>query len=165
MTPASLATSATDTSATAAPSAMAVQTPGITRLVARALRLSCPHCGGRGIFQSFFALRSTCPSCGLRLERGESDYFVGAYLFNLIAVELILFFCVCGFVWFTWPNPPWDAITYVTGFLMLAGCVLCYPFAKTTWLAVDLAIRPLTAEELAWHREGGEMGERELPHL
>jgi uncharacterized protein (DUF983 family) len=137
----------------------------VFQLMTRALRLHCPHCGGARIFASFSQLKPNCPSCGLRLERGESDYFVGAYLFNLIAVELILFFCVCGFVFFTWPDPPWDAITYVTALLMLSGCVLCYPFAKTTWLAVDLAIRPLTREELQWHQEGGDVGDRELPHL
>jgi uncharacterized protein (DUF983 family) len=137
----------------------------ITQLMTRAMRLRCPHCGGKRIFASFFQLKSNCPSCGLRLERGEADYFVGAYLFNLIAVELILFVCVCGFVFITWPDPPWDLITYVTGFLMLAGCIGCYPFAKTTWLAVDLAIRPLTSEELQWHQEGGEVGDRELPHI
>lgn len=146
---------------------LAMDLPRVTtwQLLSRALRLRCPHCGGGKIFASFFQTKRHCPTCGLRMERGESDYFVGAYLFNLIAVELILFFCVCAFVFITWPNPPWDAITYVTGFLMLAGCLLCYPFAKTTWLAVDLAIRPLTAEELRWHQEGGDVGERELPHI
>jgi len=142
-------------------------TPGPTtsRLMARALLLRCPNCGGRGLFASFFALKPSCPTCGLRIERGESDYFVGAYLFNLIAVELILFFCVCGFVIVTWPDVPWDLLTYVTGALMLAGCFLCYPFAKMTWLAVDLAIRPLSAEELRWHHDGGDLGDRELPHV
>jgi uncharacterized protein (DUF983 family) len=134
-------------------------------MFARALLLRCPHCGSKGIFRDFFHLKEQCPRCGLRLERGEGDYFVGAYLFNLIAVELILFFCVCGFVWITWPDPPWDIITYVTAFLMLSGCVLCYPFSKTTWLAVDMAVRPLSNEELHWHRESGEAGDRELPHL
>ncbi len=139
--------------------------PSFSRLVLRALQLRCPHCGGRQIFASFFELKERCPTCGIRLERGEKDYFVGAYLFNLIAVELILFFCVCGFVYVTWPDPPWDLITYVTAFLMLSGCVFCYPFAKTTWLAVDLGIRPLSPEELDWHREGGDVGDRELPHV
>lgn len=139
--------------------------PGVGRLLGRALRLRCPHCGGKGIFASFFKLREHCPSCGLRLERGEGDYFVGAYLFNLIAVELILFFCVCGFVYVTWPDPPWDLITGVTAVLMLSGCVVCYPFSKTTWLAVDIAIRPLSPEELNWHVAGGGVGDRELPHL
>jgi uncharacterized protein (DUF983 family) len=140
-----------------------VSQPSVTQLVSRALQLRCPHCGGRKIFASVFELKECCPTCGILLERGEKDYFVGAYLFNLIAVELILFFCVCGFVYVTWPDPPWDLITYVTAFLMLSGCVGCYPFAKTTWLAVDLAIRPLSLEELHWHRAGGDVGDRELP--
>ena len=144
---------------------LSVPRPSLTQLIGRALRLRCPHCGGRKIFASFFELKESCPTCGIRLERGEKDYFVGAYLFNLIAVELILFICVCGFVYFTWPDPPWDLITYVTAVLMLSGCVLCYPFAKTTWLAVDLAIRPLTPEELHWHHDGGDVGDRELPHI
>ena len=144
---------------------MTFQRAPLRSLLWRALRLRCPHCGGKGMFAGFFTLKEHCPSCGLRLERGEGDYFVGAYLFNLIAVELILFFCVCGFVYFTWPDPPWDLITYVTAFLMLSGCVLCYPFSKTTWLAVDIAIRPLSAEELNWHALDGDVGDRELPHL
>lgn len=122
--------------------------PSFARLLWRAVRLRCPHCGGKKIFASLFELKDRCPTCGMQLERGEQDYFVGAYLFNLIAVELILFFSVCGFVFVTWPNPPWDVITYTTAVLMLSGCVFCYPFAKTTWLAVDLAIRPLADEEL-----------------
>ncbi len=130
---------------------MTVARMSLRTLLWRALRLRCPHCGSKGLFDGFFTLRPHCPSCGLRLERGEGDYFVGAYLVNLIAVELILFFCVCGFVYVTWPDPPWDLITYVTAFLMLSGCVLCYPFSKTTWLAVDIAIRPLSADELNWH--------------
>jgi len=139
--------------------------PGMWRMLARALLLRCPHCGGRGIFASLFELRATCPTCGMRLQRGEQDYFVGAYLFNLIAVELILFFVVCGFVYVTWPDPNWDLITWVTAVLMLSGCVLCYPFSKTTWLAVDLMIRPMSPEELNWHHEGSETLDRELPQI
>lgn len=137
--------------------------PGSWRMLGRALLLRCPHCGGRGIFASLFELKDRCPTCGMRLERGEKDYFVGAYLFNLIAVELILFFVVCGFVWVTWPDPNWDLITWTTAVLMLSGCVFCYPFSKTTWLAVDLMIRPMSPEELDWHHDGSETLDRELP--
>ena len=45
--------------------------PGLGRLLRRALLLKCPHCGGGGIFESFFKLKAHCPTCGLRLERGE----------------------------------------------------------------------------------------------
>lgn len=139
--------------------------PTRTTMILRALMLRCPHCGGKGIFETFFTLKKQCPTCGLRMERGESDYFVGAYLFNLCMVELILYIGVFVFVYITWPNPPWDLIMWVTAVLMIAGCFLCYPFAKATWLAVDLAIRPLTPEELDWHTEDGSVGDRVLPQL
>lgn len=139
--------------------------PSRKRMIGRALLLRCPHCGGRNIFKSAFTLREQCPTCGLRLERGESDYFVGAYLFNLCMVELILYVGVFAFIIATWPDPPWELIKWVTAGLMIAGCFICYPFAKATWLAVDLSIRPLTPEELDWHTQRGVFGDRVLPHI
>src|ERR1700722_17648025 len=59
-------------------------------LLWRAILLRCPNCGKRGIFKSMFELRPACPHCGMRFDRGEDDYWIGTYLFNLIAVELIL---------------------------------------------------------------------------
>ena len=47
-------------------------------------------------------------------------------------------------VWATWPAPPWDALTWGGGALMLAMPFLCYPFSKTVFLAFDLAFRPPT---------------------
>lgn len=137
----------------------------MTTLIGRAVRLRCPHCGGRKIFATMFALKPHCPTCGLLLERGEDDYFLGAYLLNLIVVEVILFLSVCGFIYVTWPDPPWTLITYVTTALVLAGCVICYPFSKTLWLAVDIAIRPVTPEELNWHTDSSAGALRERPQL
>jgi uncharacterized protein (DUF983 family) len=132
-------------------------------LLWRAIRLRCPNCGGRGIFQSWFTLKAVCPTCGLRLERGEDDYFLGAYLFNLVAVEIILWAIIFGVLWATLPNPPWLWLQYGAAAAVLVGAFVCYPFAKTTWLAVDLALRPLTPEELAWHRRQGSPDEPNLP--
>lgn len=132
-------------------------------MLGRALRLSCPNCGARPIFASFGRLAHQCPHCGLRPERGESDYFIGAYLINLIAVELLLALAVLVVVMLTWPSPPWTVLTWGTAVLMLAGAVGCYPFAKTLFLAADLIIRPLSPEELAWHWDDGALGDRVLP--
>lgn len=138
---------------------------GTLRMLGRAALLRCPHCGGGEIFRTMFALKTHCPTCGLRLERGEGDYFVGAYFFNLIFVEGILYVSVLGYIALTYPDINWDLITWISAIGMLAGCVLCYPFSKVTWLAVDIAIRPVSPEELAWHQASGLPGERELPHI
>ena len=117
------------------------------KLLGRALLLQCPNCGHRGLFTGFFELKERCPHCGILLERGESDYFLGAYTLNLIAVEILL---AVGFVvvmLVTWPNPPWNGMEYGGVALSIAGAILCYPFAKTTWLAVDLMFRPAHRED------------------
>ena len=124
------------------------QRPSNLRLLARALARRCPNCGASGIFASYTELRDQCPRCGLRLHRGESDYFIGAYLLNLVAVELLFAFLLAVVVVATYPNTPWDLIQYGGLALMIVGAVACYPFAKAIWLAVDLIFRPMTDEDL-----------------
>ena len=93
------------------------------------------------------ALLLRCPNCGILLERGESDYFLGAYTLNLIAVEGLLALGFVVVMYATWPDPPWDALEYGGVVLSILGAVLCYPFAKTIWLAVDLIFRPPHRED------------------
>ena len=117
------------------------------RLLGRALLLRCPNCGHGGLFTGFFNTKERCPNCGILLERGEPDYFIGAYTLNLIAVEILLAGVFLVVVWVTAPNPPWNALQYGGVVLSIAGAVLCYPFAKTTWLAIDLIFRPPHRED------------------
>jgi uncharacterized protein (DUF983 family) len=133
-------------------------------MVLRALARRCPNCGSPGIFSSYTELRESCPTCGLRLHRGEADYFIGAYLLNLVAVELLFAAVLAVWAMATYPETPWKLIQWTSLVLIVVGAVVSYPFAKSLWLAADLIFRPLSAEELAWHREGG-APDRELPHL
>ncbi|MFL5593044.1 MAG: DUF983 domain-containing protein [Gemmatimonadaceae bacterium] len=128
------------------------QHPDISRqspwkLLGRALILRCPNCGGGKLFTGFFAMKERCPTCGILLERGEADYFLGGYTLNLIAVEVLLALAFLAVLLITWPNPPWTALEYGGVGLSILGAVFCYPFAKTTWLAVDLIFRPPHRED------------------
>ena len=138
--------------------------PSNLRMLLRALARRCPNCGAPGIFRSYTELRESCPRCGLRLQRGESDYFIGAYLLNLVAVELLFALLLAVVVIATYPDTPWVLLQWSGLVLIVAGAVLCYPFAKGVWLAADLMFRPMTERELHWHREQGD-ADRELPHL
>jgi uncharacterized protein (DUF983 family) len=117
------------------------------RLLGRALLLRCPNCGRGGLFFGFFNMRERCPNCGILLARGEADYFIGAYTLNLIAVETLLALGFVIVVVATWPHPPWLALQVGGVVLSVLGAVGCYPFAKTTWLAVDLIFRPPVRED------------------
>ena len=136
------------------------------RMIVRALLLRCPNCGARGIFAGYTKLRERCPNCGLRLQRGESDYFIGAYLLNLVAVEIVFAVVLATIVILTYPNTPWTLVQWGGLVLMIAGAILCYPFSTVLWLAADLIFRPVSAEEMAWHkRDGSPDSGKELPHL
>ena len=77
-----------------------------------------------------------------RLDRGEPGYQVGAYMFNLIAAELVFVAAMVGIVLATWPEPPWELLTWGGAALMVLLPVVFYPFAKTLFLAFDLVFRP-----------------------
>ena len=118
-------------------------------LLGRALRLRCPNCGARDIFGSWGKLRQRCPECGLWLERGEGDYYLGAYMVALMAVEGLF---AIGFVLIlviTWPDPPWEVIQWGGALVLAAGVIVCYPYSKTIWLAIDLMFRPVTLDDLS----------------
>ena len=119
------------------------------KTVLRALRLRCPNCGGGPIFVTWSRLVPNCPVCGLGLERGEQGYWLGAYFFNLMAVETVFSVWVPGFLWLTWPSPPWGVFQITTILLMVIFPIFFFPYSKTLFLAFDLFIRPPSDDDFA----------------
>jgi uncharacterized protein (DUF983 family) len=112
------------------------------RLLARAALLRCPNCGGASALRSWCDLRERCPACGLRFDRGEEGYHLGAVLFNLIAAEIFFVVGLVIVVVLTWPHPPWNGIFWGGIALMIFLPILFLPFSRTVWLAFDLIFRP-----------------------
>ena len=117
------------------------------KLLARALRLRCPNCGGGPVFVTWSRLVPNCPVCGLGFERGEQGYWLGAYFFNLMAVETVFAVWVVGVLFWTWPNPSWAFLQVSTLTLMLIVPVAFFPYSKTLFLAFDLLVRPPEEED------------------
>ena len=122
-------------------------------LFSRALRLRCPHCGGGPIFVTWSRLVPNCPVCGLGLERGEEGYWLGAYFFNLMAVETVFSVWVVGFLLLTWPDTPWGLFQATTIALMLVVPFAFFPYSKTLFLAFDLLVRPPSEEDFVLPHE------------
>lgn len=116
-------------------------------LLWRAIKRNCPNCGRKEVFESYFKMKERCPKCGMLLERGEGDYFLGAYTLNLFAVEAILAAAFVIAMAVTWPTPPWDALQWGGAALAVIVPVVSYPFTKTAWLALDLIFRPPKRED------------------
>ena len=109
----------------------------------RALTLRCPRCGGSGILRTWLRLRDRCATCGLALERGErSDFWIGAYVFNLVIGEVIALGVPVGWMIIAAPNVPWARIEFVAIVLCVTLPILFFPFSRLLWLAWDLSFRP-----------------------
>lgn len=121
--------------------------PPVRALFYRAVRLRCPNCGGGPVFVTWSRLVPNCPVCGLGFERGEQGYWLGAYFFNLMAVETVFSVWVVGFLLWTWPDPPWGFFQVSTILLMLVVPFAFFPYSKTLFLAFDLLVRPPTEED------------------
>ena len=129
------------------PEDQTVTRPGAAQLIQRALLLRCPSCGKGRVLLSWLRMRSRCPECNLRLDRGESDYFVGAYMVNLIVAELIVVAGMLVALFVTWPDVPWDALKWALACTMVPAPFVTFPFSRTLWLAIDLMFRPASIED------------------
>ena len=118
---------------------------------ARAITLRCPHCGGRGLFRHWFAMKEACPTCGLSLTISNS---VGANLLNLVAAEFLLMIVLATVLVSSWPNPPWDLLQYGAPLLMLIAPLALYPVSKSLFVAFDLALHPSAQPDIRVHGVG-----------
>ena len=130
------------------------------RLLARGLTRRCPHCGERKVFETWFRLAERCPSCAARLER-EPGFFLGAYFLNICVTQAALV-VLLGTTFAITRDPPVVPLLVAGAAICLVVPVLAYPFAKTTWAALHLAMAPLEPDEeadAAAHRfERGDAG-------
>lgn len=133
------------------PSLPGVERAAPTKMIWRGARRRCGRCGAKKIFRTWFQLHERCPRCGYRFER-EEGFFTGVYLVNYALTAVLL--VVEIFVFLLWTSSqggdvalwPWLLGGAVIAIVMP---LLGYPYAKSTWAAIDLAARPLDPVEEA----------------
>jgi len=121
----------------------------------RALRRRCPNCGAGPVTVRWFGLVRACPGCGLLLERGETDYFLGAIVFNMAFAEGLFAVGVLAVLIATSPHPPWTAMYVGGATAMILAPIALYPYSKLCWLAFDLLFRPPRSEDFGQRRDDG----------
>jgi uncharacterized protein (DUF983 family) len=135
-----------------------VEKASFTRMVGRALLRRCPRCGGRGAwFSGWFRREPRCRTCGYRYERQEG-FMLGAVTINtIITFGLLLAVLVVGMV-LSYPDIAVAPIVIGCVAVAVVVPVVVFPITHTIWGAVDLAMHPLTPEEVAdadAHRPAG----------
>ncbi len=121
--------------------------PQLIRLIGRAVRLRCPHCGRASVFAAWFRRHERCGACGFRFARTGDDYFTGAMFFNLVLAEGIFAIGMLAVVLLSWPDVPWDRLTYGAVAGMVLAPILLHPYSQVIFLTLDVVIRPVRAAE------------------
>ncbi len=94
-------------------------------------------------------MNETCHRCGLTFERIEG-HWIGAIGINTIVSFGILLLSLAVSFAVTIPDIP--VVPLVIGHVILAvvAPIVFFPLSRTLWTAVDIAMRPLEADEVDW---------------
>ena len=117
-------------------------------MLLRGLIRHCPRCGSGHLFQRWFRMVPACPGCGHRFDRRpEEGFFLGAMTLNIAATEGMLLLVLAAYTVSIGGGHRFPLAVIVP--IALAAAVLVpilfYPFSKTLWAAIDLALRPVNA--------------------
>ncbi|MGQ0678414.1 MAG: DUF983 domain-containing protein [Actinomycetota bacterium] len=105
---------------------------------------SCPVCGSRGLFRSWFELKSHCPGCAHQFSQ-EEGFYIGAFALNIVIAEGLLLLCIGTYIVISAGNPsvdlPVGPFALAAVLAAVAGPIIFYPFSRTLWIAIDLIVR------------------------
>ena len=107
------------------------------RALFRGLTRRCPSCGQGKLFRRWFTLAERCPRCGLVFER-EEGAFLGSLAINYGVTGVSTIATIGVMLARSLPDPSIFTITATAILMTLFLPLLFYPFAKTTWAAIDL---------------------------
>jgi len=119
----------------------------VPRLLGRGLTRRCPVCGASGLFQRWFTIRERCPRCDFPLEQRIEGHWMGALGMNTIVSFGALFVTMTAGLIITYPDIAVGPLIAVTVTVAVVVPLVFYPFSKTLWSAVDLAMRPLEPDD------------------
>ena len=122
--------------------------PSFWLMLWRGVRRKCPRCGTGRVFRHWFKMVERCPTCHLRFER-ERDFWLGAYVINLAVTEGLLIVALLVYVFRAVSDPETPSTPVIVAALVFAtgAPLLFFPFSRTIWAAIDLAMRPVPSDE------------------
>ena len=119
-------------------------------MLCRGLIRRCAHCGQPGaFFVSWFKTQDRCRGCNLLWQRNTQGFVLGALAINFVLTGGALIVTLVIGVVASYPDLAiFELLVSTVGVTLLVG-IFGYPISYTTWLAVDLIMRPVESGELA----------------
>ena len=129
---------------------MAQNSPSVLRMLCRGLIRRCANCGEPGaFFISWFKTQDHCRGCKLLWQRNTQGFALGALAINFVLTGGALIATLVIGVVTSYPDLAiFELLVSTVGVTLFVG-IFGYPISYTTWLAVDLIMRPVESGELA----------------
>ena len=115
-------------------------------LLKRGFRRRCAVCGRKKLFRRWVIMLEECPRCGFRFQRAPGQW-LGSWFLNICVAQMAVALVLIIGVAITWPEPPMWTLGGLDLLAALAVPFLFFPFSRTLWTAIDLAMRPLEFDE------------------
>jgi uncharacterized protein (DUF983 family) len=114
-------------------------TPSASRAILRGAAKRCPRCGQGHLFSAWFTLAAVCPRCGLEFQREEGG-FLGAIVLNYGAAVVAWAIMLTIWLFVDLPSVHVAALTAASVLLVVIVLLVCYPFSKTAWAAIEYLV-------------------------
>ena len=126
----------------------ALDPPSTGLLLRRGALRRCPLCGSGHLFRRWLVMVEDCPRCDLHFERIEG-HWIGAIAMNTVLALLVLLGVIVGGFAASYPDSPPAALLIVSIAVAALMPLFFHPFSRTLWTALDLAMRPVAADEIS----------------
>jgi len=115
-------------------------------LLKRGMHRRCPVCGAKKLFRRWVQMADDCPQCGLHFQRVPGQW-LGSWFINICLAQVLVIGIVLGGSLASYPRPQIVPIAICGGLAMVVFPFGFFPYSRTLWLAIDLAMRPLEFDE------------------
>ena len=115
-------------------------------LLRRGAARHCAVCGHGGLFRRWVRMAPRCPTCGLIFVR-EPGQWLGSWFINVCLAQTVVVLILVIGVAIGWPDPPMVAIAVGASISAVAVPVAFFPFSRTLWVAIDIAMRPVDFDD------------------
>ena len=114
-------------------------------MIKRGFLRRCPVCGQGHLFKRW-RMVSHCPRCGYHFHRAPGQW-LGSWFLNVCLGQMVAVLFLIIAVVAAWPEPlnPWVVAAGVVA--TAAWVIFFFPFSRTIWCAIDLAMKPLEFED------------------
>jgi len=111
-------------------------------LLRRGFRRRCAVCGEKKLFRRWVIMVERCPRCGFTFERAPGQW-LGSWFLNICLAQMLAIVIVIAGVVIWYPHPPTLTLAIGGGLATVLFPIWFFPYSRTIWVAIDLAMTPL----------------------